>query len=45
MYHFLYAEPIRQNDPSTYDDGKQFAVEGAYEPSQYANLPVSGELK
>lgn len=37
-------QPTRQN-ANAYENTREVAVEGAYEPAQYANLPVSAELK
>jgi len=37
-------EPIRQNINNN-EGMRQATLEGGYEPAQYANLPVSGELK
>ena len=34
---------LKQGD--NYDQGKQMNVEGGYQPSDYANLPVSMEVK
>jgi hypothetical protein len=39
-----HKEPTKKNQ-NNYDNQRQPTVEGAYEPSQYMNLPVSAELK
>ena len=33
------------NNGGNYDQNKQISVEGGYQPSDYANLPVSMEVK
>ena len=33
------------NGGANYEQNKQIAVEGGYQPSDYANLPVSMEVK
>lgn len=41
----LYLEPVRQNNANNFDSSKQVTLQGGYEPAQYANLPVSAEIK